>query len=61
MAILRLKAHIMARKHYAPEQLIAKLREAEVRLTAGEKTKSVCRSLGIASSPTTDGDASMAA
>ena len=38
----------MARKRYTPEQIIAKLREAEVRLAAGEKTKAVCRSLGIA-------------
>ena len=38
----------MARKRYTPEQVIAKLREAEVRMAAGEKTKAVCRSLGIA-------------
>ena len=38
----------MARKRYTPEQVIAKLREAEVRLAAGEKTKAICRSLGIA-------------
>ena len=38
----------MARKRYIPEQVIAKLREAEVRMAAGEKTKAVCRSLGIA-------------
>lgn len=38
----------MARKRYTPEQIIAKLREADVRLAAGEKTKAICRSLGIA-------------
>ena len=38
----------MARKRFTPEQIIAKLREADVRLAAGEKTKSICRSLGIA-------------
>ena len=37
----------MARKRYTPEQIIAKLREAEVRLAAGEKTGVICRSLGI--------------
>ena len=38
----------MARKRYTPEQIIAKLREADVRLASGEKTKAICRSLGIA-------------
>ena len=38
----------MARKRYTPEQIIAKPREADVRLAAGEKTKAICRSLGIA-------------
>ena len=38
----------MARKRHIPEQIIAKLREADVRLAAGEKTKAICRSLGIA-------------
>ena len=38
----------MARKRYTPEQIIAKLREADVRLASGEKTKPICRSLNIA-------------
>ena len=38
----------MARKRYTPEQIIAKLREADVRLAAGEKTGAICRSLAIA-------------
>jgi hypothetical protein len=37
----------MARKRYTPEQIIAILREAEVRLAQGEKTGVICRSLGI--------------
>ena len=37
----------MARKRYSPEQIIAMLREAEVRLSQGEKTGTICRSLGV--------------
>ena len=37
----------MARKRYTPEQIIAMLREAEVRLSQGEKTGTICRSLGV--------------
>lgn len=37
----------MARKRYAPEQIIAMLREAEVRLSQGEKVGGISRSLGI--------------
>ena len=37
----------MARKRYSPEQIIAMLREAEVRLYQGEKTGTICRSLGV--------------
>ena len=37
----------MARKRYTPEQIIAMLREAEVRLSQGEKTGAICRSLGV--------------
>ncbi len=37
----------MAKKRYTPEQIIAKLREADVRLAAGEKTNAICRALGI--------------
>ena len=36
----------MAGKRYTPEQVIAKLLEAEVRLAAGEKTKAVSRHRG---------------
>ena len=37
----------MSRKRFTPEQIIGMLREAEVRLSKGEKIKSICRSLGI--------------
>ena len=37
----------MSRKRFSPEQIIGMLREAEVRLSKGEKIKSICRSLGI--------------
>ncbi len=37
----------MSRKRYTPEQIIAKLREAEVRLSQGESVGVICRSLGI--------------
>jgi putative transposase len=37
----------MARKQFTPEQIIALLREAEVRLSQGEKVTDISRSLGI--------------
>lgn len=37
----------MARKRYTPEQIIGMLREAEVRLSQGEKVGEISRSLGI--------------
>jgi putative transposase len=37
----------MSRKRFSPEQIIGMLREAEVRLSKGEKIKSLYRSLGI--------------
>lgn len=37
----------MARKNYTAEQIVGMLREAEVRLSQGEKTGSICRVLGI--------------
>lgn len=37
----------MARKRFTPEQIIGILREAEVRLSQGEKVKGICRSLDI--------------
>jgi putative transposase len=37
----------MARKRFTPEQIIGILREAEVRLSQGEKVKGISRSLGI--------------
>ena len=37
----------MARKNYTAEQIIGMLREAEVRLSGGEKTGTICRGLGI--------------
>ena len=37
----------MARKRYTVEQIIGKLREAEIELGKGAKTPQVCRKLGI--------------
>ena len=37
----------MARKRFTPEQIIGILREAEVRLSEGEKVKGISRNLGI--------------
>ena len=37
----------MSRKRFTPEQIIGMLREAEVRLSQGEKVKGICRGLGI--------------
>jgi hypothetical protein len=37
----------MARKDYTPEQAIGMLREAEVRLSQGEKIGKICRALRI--------------
>jgi transposase-like protein len=37
----------MPKKGYAPEQIIEKLREAEVRLSKGESVASICRGLGV--------------
>ena len=37
----------MARKRFTPEQIIGMLREAEVRLSQGEKVKGICRGFGI--------------
>ena len=37
----------MARKRSTREQIIGMLREAEVRLSQGEKVCGMCRSLGV--------------
>ena len=37
----------MSRRRYTPEQIIGLLREAEVRLSQGEKIGKICRALGI--------------
>lgn len=37
----------MGRKRYSPEQIIGKLREAEVAMAQGQTVGQVCRSLGI--------------
>ena len=37
----------MAHKTFTPEEIIGKLREAEVLLSQGQQVKPVCRSLGI--------------
>jgi putative transposase len=38
----------MGKKRYTPEQIIGKLREAEVALAQGETAGQACRALGIA-------------
>ena len=38
----------MSRKRYTAEQIIGKLREAEVALAQGQTASQVCRALGIA-------------
>jgi putative transposase len=38
----------MSRKRFTPEQIIVKLREAEVGLAQGQTVGQVCRTLGIA-------------
>ena len=37
----------MARKRYTTEQIIGLLREAEVRLSQGQKIGTICRSIGV--------------
>lgn len=37
----------MARKRYSSEQIVAKLRQAEVELSKGQKTPQVCKKLGV--------------
>ena len=37
----------MAKKRYTPEQIVAKLRQAEVELAKGHTTGQVCKKLGI--------------
>jgi putative transposase len=37
----------MGRKRYTPEEIIGMLREAEVRLSQGEKIGVICRALGV--------------
>ncbi len=38
----------MSRKRFTPEQILGKLREAEVALAQGQTAAQVCRNLGIA-------------
>jgi transposase-like protein len=37
----------MPKKRYSAEQIITKLREAEVELAKGQKTAEVCRKIGV--------------
>jgi putative transposase len=37
----------MSRKRFTPEQIIAKLREAEIALSQGKAVASICRQLSI--------------
>ena len=38
----------MSRKRFTPEQIITKLREAEVELAKGQRAVEVCRKIGVA-------------
>ena len=52
----------MSRKHFRAEEIIHKLREAEVLLAQEKKTPEVCKKLGVAGADViTAGDGSMAA
>ena len=37
----------MSRKRFTPEQIIGMLREAEIRLSQGQKVGEICRGLGV--------------
>ena len=37
----------MAKKRYTAEQIVAKLREAEVELSKGQSTAQVCKKIGV--------------
>ena len=37
----------MSRKTYKPEQIVAMLREAEIRLSQGQTVGEICRGLGV--------------
>jgi transposase-like protein len=41
------RGYAMKKKRYTPEQIIEKLREAEVRLSKGESVGKTCRSIGV--------------
>jgi putative transposase len=49
----------MSRKRYTPEQIIGKLREAEVALAQGQTAAQVCRNLVLPSNPSIAGAWSM--
>jgi transposase-like protein len=44
----RMGALVMGKRRQTPEQIISKLREAEVELARGMKVPEVCKKLGIA-------------
>ena len=50
----------MGRRHSKPEEIIAKLREVEVRMGRGETAAHAIRATGSRSKPITAGVASMA-
>jgi hypothetical protein len=49
----------MSRKRYTPEQIIGKLREAEVALAQGQMAAQICRNLVLPSKPSIAGAGSM--
>jgi putative transposase len=44
---LKKEGKLGQQKRFSPEQIIAMLREADVRLTHGERVAGICRSFGI--------------
>ena len=51
----------MVKKSFTPEQIINKLREAEVLISQGANTGEASRKIGVTSRPTIDGAKSTAA
>ena len=50
----------MSRKRFSTEQIITKLREAEVLSSQGRMVPEICRQLGVSKTHTTDGEKSTA-
>ena len=51
----------MPRKRYSTEQIVTKLRQAEVELGRGRRTPEMCKKLGVSEQRTTGGGKNTAA